>query len=187
MRVTITRHGETEENIKGILQGQNPGTLSKTGIEQAIRLAERLKDDGFDAIYHSDLRRVTDTLREILKYQPGAALYERKELRERSFGSLQGMYIKEIPKIFESPQTEKTESLMARAGSVWSEIENSGYNNVLVVTHGGTMHALVANIKKIQFEDAHKLGPLDNTSVILLDPVPEVKLYNCTAHLKTSA
>ena len=45
MRLIITRHGETEENIKGIHQGHMPGILSKLGIEQAKKLALRLKND----------------------------------------------------------------------------------------------------------------------------------------------
>ncbi len=37
MKLTITRHGETEENIAGILQKHLPGKLSANGIEQASK------------------------------------------------------------------------------------------------------------------------------------------------------
>ena len=45
MKVILVRHGETEENKKGIMQGHIPGKLSKLGIEQAKRLAFKLKDE----------------------------------------------------------------------------------------------------------------------------------------------
>ena len=43
MRLIITRHGETLENIQGIVQGHLPGHLSEKGKEQAKRVAERLR------------------------------------------------------------------------------------------------------------------------------------------------
>ena len=45
MRLLITRHGETIENKAGILQGHTEGTLSGLGIEQAEKLASRLKNE----------------------------------------------------------------------------------------------------------------------------------------------
>lgn len=38
MKIIIIRHGETEENAAGIIQGQSHGTLSKKGIEQAKKV-----------------------------------------------------------------------------------------------------------------------------------------------------
>jgi len=43
MKLILTRHGETIENQKGIMQGHLPGHLSKQGVEQAKKLALRLK------------------------------------------------------------------------------------------------------------------------------------------------
>ena len=42
MKLILTRHGETEENIKGIVQGHMPGRLSATGKDQAKRLAKTI-------------------------------------------------------------------------------------------------------------------------------------------------
>ena len=67
MKLILTRHGETVDNIKGILQGQNPGKLSENGIQQAKQLALRLKNENIDAIYSSDLARAADTAKEIYK------------------------------------------------------------------------------------------------------------------------
>ena len=43
IRLLFTRHGETEENAKGIICGQQPGTLTKTGKEQAKKIGTQLK------------------------------------------------------------------------------------------------------------------------------------------------
>ena len=50
MRLIITRHGETEENKAGIMQGHLPGVLSELGKEQAEKLAERFKNDKIDLV-----------------------------------------------------------------------------------------------------------------------------------------
>ena len=45
MKLILTRHGETELNLKGIMQGHLPGKLTKNGINQAEKLALRLKNE----------------------------------------------------------------------------------------------------------------------------------------------
>jgi probable phosphoglycerate mutase len=56
-RLYIARHGETDENRKGTLQGQLDTKLNATGITQAVCLAERFKDTRLDAAFSSDLSR----------------------------------------------------------------------------------------------------------------------------------
>ena len=90
MILIITRHGETIENKQGIMQGHLPGTLSEHGIEQAKKLAERLKEEKIDFIYSSDLARAADTAKEIAKFHPNISINFTKELRERNLGELQG-------------------------------------------------------------------------------------------------
>ena len=46
--ITIVRHGQTQANVDGILQGQIQTPLDKTGILQAKAAAERFKNDHFD-------------------------------------------------------------------------------------------------------------------------------------------
>jgi len=57
MRLILVRHGETEENVAKITQGHMPSKLTKQGIEQAKKLALRLKDEKIDKIFVSDLKR----------------------------------------------------------------------------------------------------------------------------------
>ena len=50
MKLIITRHGETEESVGGILMGHLPGILTINGTNQAKKLALRLKDGKIDFI-----------------------------------------------------------------------------------------------------------------------------------------
>jgi probable phosphoglycerate mutase len=90
MKIILTRHGETIENRMGIAQGHLPGKLTEKGIGQAKKLALRLKDEKFDAIYSSDLARAADTAKEIIKFHPNVNAHFVKELRERNIGEFEG-------------------------------------------------------------------------------------------------
>ena len=57
LRVYLVRHGETNENRSGIIQGQLDTELNEDGIKQSGRLAHALKDIHFSAAYCSDLKR----------------------------------------------------------------------------------------------------------------------------------
>lgn len=56
-RVYIVRHGETEHNRQGIVQGQLDTPLNDTGVEQAQLAADALEDVPFGVAYGSDLQR----------------------------------------------------------------------------------------------------------------------------------
>lgn len=60
-RLIIVRHGETEYNLQKRYQGQMESNLTQRGREQAAGAAERLKGEGFDAIFSSPLCRAMDT------------------------------------------------------------------------------------------------------------------------------
>ena len=53
----LVRHGETQWNRIGRIQGHSDVPLTETGRRQARLLARRLADSTFDAVYTSDLSR----------------------------------------------------------------------------------------------------------------------------------
>ena len=57
----LTRHGETFDNVKHIIQGQSQGELNEKGIQQMISLRERLKHEPIHAFVASDLKRSYDS------------------------------------------------------------------------------------------------------------------------------
>ena len=56
MRLILARHGETQENVADICQGQSNGCLTEWGRFQAHKLGERLKDREIDVFYCSFFR-----------------------------------------------------------------------------------------------------------------------------------
>jgi broad specificity phosphatase PhoE len=85
----LVRHGETEWNALGRIQGQLDSTLTQQGIIEAQKLAEQLKSINFNAIYSSDLSRAAKTA-EILKRDRQLAVITHQDLRERTFGKYDG-------------------------------------------------------------------------------------------------
>ena len=57
----LLRHGETEENVKHILQGHLPGTLTELGRSQAREAARKVAALDVDIVLCSDLKRCVDT------------------------------------------------------------------------------------------------------------------------------
>src|SRR3989344_166472 len=96
MRIIIVRHGETLENIQDVLMGHMPGTLSELGIEQARKVALRLKDERIEYIFSSDLKRSLDTANHIKEYHPYAVFEITNKLREVDMGAWQGKTKKEL-------------------------------------------------------------------------------------------
>ena len=66
LRIYIVRHGETNENRTGIIQGQMDTVLNQEGIVQAHLCAEALKNMDFDLAFSSDLKRTVQVCKELL-------------------------------------------------------------------------------------------------------------------------
>jgi probable phosphoglycerate mutase len=89
-RLCLVRHGETEWNAQGRVQGQLDIPLSDVGVAQARAVARVLAGESFSALYSSDLVRVRQTA------QPSAEKLSLRiilepALRERHYGVFQGL------------------------------------------------------------------------------------------------
>jgi Fructose-2,6-bisphosphatase len=60
-KIYMVRHGETQWNTEGRIQGQTNIPLSEVGKNQARLAADRLSTVTFDAVYSSDLDRTLET------------------------------------------------------------------------------------------------------------------------------
>ncbi len=187
MKLIITRHGETEENKKGILQGHLPGKLTELGLEQAKKLSLRLKEEKIDAIYSSDLARASDTAKEIAKFHPDAKLFFAQELREKDQGSLSGKFIQEID--WNKPRdTEKKESMLKRAKIILEKAYKQYKGQTVVfVSHGGLIIILMSLIMSKPLETIKKMGHPTNTAISIFeikeDNNHEIVITNCDKHL----
>src|SRR3989344_901767 len=66
-RILITRHGQTKENVEGIIQGNERGSINDKGIEQIADLIRRLKREHIHSIISSDVSRAKLTTEGILE------------------------------------------------------------------------------------------------------------------------
>lgn len=89
-RLCIVRHGETEWNAGKRIQGQIDIALSAAGHAQARATGNALKDEGFAAIYTSDLERARQTA-EATAHLARLPLQLEPGLRERHYGIFQGL------------------------------------------------------------------------------------------------
>ncbi len=90
-KFTFVRHGETDANISGVLQGQGNCPLNANGLAQADAAAGFLADQEFDVIYASDLCRAAVTAQKIAAQgHENVPLFLTPELREMNCGELEG-------------------------------------------------------------------------------------------------
>jgi broad specificity phosphatase PhoE len=92
MKLILLRHGETEEEKKGIILGRLPGTLSMEGKEQAEKVAETIKLSKItpEIIISSDLVRAAHYAT-IIGYELSLKIELDPLARERSAGEVEGM------------------------------------------------------------------------------------------------
>ena len=172
----LIRHGETDWNREGRIQGQTDVPLNDLGVKQAERLAERLTHQQFDAVYASDSERAHRTA-EIALSGRDICLDER--LREISFGALEGKTHAEFtdderraygahradPYDVALPQGESWADLQMRVKAWLASLPPEG--RVAAFSHGGTVRALLLSI----IQPPHSLSwhfRFGNTSVTKL-------------------
>lgn len=86
----FVRHGETQDNIDTILQGWRDTSLTEKGLEEAEIMAQQLNEQRLDAIYHSPLIRMKQTIAPIIKTHPDIPEYTDPDLRGQGLGDLEG-------------------------------------------------------------------------------------------------
>jgi probable phosphoglycerate mutase len=134
----LVRHGETDWNADGRLQGHTDRPLSEFGRRQAQQLAAELGGEELEAIYSSDLARARETA-EIVGERLGLPVVLDPDLREKDWGNWEGLTSVERDRVeFVGESTEAHQQRMLRALQRISE-RHPGEGRVLVVTHGGSM------------------------------------------------
>jgi 2,3-bisphosphoglycerate-dependent phosphoglycerate mutase len=102
----LFRHGETDWNRAGRLQGHTDTPLNATGLAQAAALTERLRPHRLDAVLSSDLARAWTTAR-IVAEGLGVPLIAEPGLREAHIGDAEGLYWPEVKSRFGEELTER--------------------------------------------------------------------------------
>jgi probable phosphoglycerate mutase len=188
-RLVLVRHGQSEWNASGLLQGQADPALSATGRAEAAALAPLLRGVRATRVVASDLRRARETA--ALAGHPGAELDPR--WREIDVGEWQGRPVAGLPQGMEpawrggdlvAPGGEAWPQLVERVGAALDELARED-GDVLVFAHGG---AVKAAVQRVTGAPGVRLGGLPNASVTVLRAAPpQLVAYGVTAGLDLAA
>ncbi|WP_019909999.1 histidine phosphatase family protein [Paenibacillus sp. HW567] len=190
MLIGLIRHGLTDWNVEGRIQGQSDIPLNDEGRRQADMLAERLLQEPYrwDYCITSSLSRAAETGR-IIAGKLGIPLLEPDDrIRERAYGQVEGMTAAQREEKWGkdwnqlSLGQEMDEQLQARALDFMEEIAaRHPEKNILVISHGGFLAQLYIALYKDKFSE--RLGNLSLTILEKNDQEWNPLLYNCTRHI----
>ena len=90
MKLILVRHGETDQNRDGRVQGASNASLNSTGRSQAQALGHSLREVPLDAVYSSPQARALETAKAIAQ-RHGLLTRVEDGLREVDVGELDGL------------------------------------------------------------------------------------------------
>ena len=148
--IYVIRHGKTELNNAGVLQGRSDHPLNEEGIRQAEEAAAALKDIGFTHVFSSPLIRAVSTAKIIAT---GREIVIDERLIEMDYGPYEGADLKDPPReIIEffkdfvnvpAPDgMEQLSDVVSRAGAFLEDIKGLS-GNILVSTHAIAMKGIL--------------------------------------------
>ena len=178
-RLILLRHGQTDYNVAGRMQGHLDSVLTAVGHEQAAAAAPVLAALGPDRVVSSDLQRAVDTA-EVVGTACGLAVKFDARLRETHLGEWQGCTVPEIDADYPGaiatwrsdptwapPGGESRVDVVARSRPVVDELDaefgdSDGSSTVLLVAHGGLIAGLVTGLMELPTEVWPSFGGLGN-------------------------
>ena len=171
-RIWLARHGETEWNAIGRMQGHTDVPLNETGRAQARALAASVAGAGLTAVVASDLARARETAEIVAAVLGLAAPIIEPALRERRFGVFEGLTRDQCAELHPEawrawqertggpPGAEPRALAIARVAEALERIAiDAALGSTLVVTHGGVMRLW---LRELLGED---VPPISNTAV----------------------
>jgi glucosyl-3-phosphoglycerate phosphatase len=162
-RVVLLRHGQTDYNVAGRMQGHIDSQLTAEGRAQAAQAAPVVATMSFDRIVSSDLARAVDTANTVAE-KVGLPVTFDQRLRETHLGDWQGRTVDEVDSDFPGqiadwrsdprwapPGGESRVAVVQRSLPVVEEIDaelagTPGAQSLLVVAHGGMIAGLVSGL-----------------------------------------
>ncbi|HEV8647542.1 MAG TPA: histidine phosphatase family protein [Burkholderiales bacterium] len=197
--LTLVRHGETQWNAAGRIQGHLDIPLSAPGLAQAAAIGERLGGEAFDAILSSDLERALQTARPIVRHSEQTLVRDAR-LRERHLGVLQGLTGEEAairqPHAWGAFKARNPEAAL-EGGETLDEFSRRvvglidelmrvhAGSRLLLVTHGGVLDAAYRHATGMP-PNVPRDFPIYNASVNILrhrDSVWTIESWGDVSHL----
>ncbi|MUK88173.1 histidine phosphatase family protein [Ornithinibacillus sp. L9] len=144
--ICLVRHGETDWNAEGRVQGKTDIPLNQKGREQAELCGESLNPNDYDVLVTSPLQRAKLTA-EIMNNYLELPMIEMEDFAERSFGDGEGLTFEERTRLFPDgnyPNKEDRHSFNQRVMGAVNRV-SSMYpgKRVLVVAHGAVINQIL--------------------------------------------
>lgn len=149
----LVRHGQTDWNVEHRIQGSTDIPLNDTGVAQATHTRDALRDDDFDGVASSHLQRAAFTAATINELH-GKQHHIDERLAERVFGTIEGMTVDDVNRIYGSfdavADVEWWDNVGVRMMAALEDL-SAAYpdGRVLVVSHGSAIRAVLGAIQGI--------------------------------------
>jgi probable phosphoglycerate mutase len=174
--IYVLRHGETDWNQQGRVQGSTDNALNAKGLEQAAAIASQLANVSVDHIYSSGLTRAIQTAE---AFKGKAPITPQPMLNERSFGIFEGKIEKDVAKDW-TPRLanlnddmeggESLASIAKRVGQATRDIiKRHPGGTIMIVAHGGVNPLIIGELIGLAPEKAVKEIRQSNDEVYKLE------------------
>ena len=184
MKLYIIRHGQTDWNVQGRIQGRQDIPLNAAGRSQAQMLAKGMEKRPVTAIYSSPQLRAMETAMALAGNQ-GVEVIPLPELVEIGYGDWEGRTASDIltkeRKLYEEwwqhpatvapPGGETLNQVDARCKKAWERIKGEIKGDTAVVAHGGTLAHFIVHLLEGQPDAAEIVVGNASITTIEYDPV----------------
>ena len=202
-KLYILRHGETNENKAGIVQGQGiDSSLNELGLWQSLQFYNKYKSITFDKIITSGLRRSYQTLQHFETTEN--EIQRDTRINEISWGEHEGKagepeLMEKYYKIINSWKSgdylqapiggESALDLYQRVDHFLKEVSETNCQTILACTHGRTLRALVCCILQLPLSEMENIKQSNSGLYIfeLHDQSWKLISENDTSHLSSNA
>lgn len=183
MKLFLIRHGQTDWNLRGKIQGSYDSELNDTGVRQAEELGREVLELNykFSKIYSSPQKRAVKTA-EILGQAINVGYITTKGLEEMNLGDWEGLSWDEVKgkypneydewyinrRYTKSPKGESYQDMIERVLAVIHKIINENSHDVAIVTHSAVIMCLQCYITNTPFDEMIKFKT-DNSTITEID------------------
>lgn len=184
MKIYFVRHGETDWNARGHIQGSNDTDLNAAGREQAEELGKKLFKEKLEIakIYTSPQKRAVQTA-EIVANKLGLTYQITKGLEEMSLGVWEGHTWEEVRnqdteyyqnwyknrRYVKAPEGESYQELLVRNVGALLKIIEKHTEDVIVITHSAVIMTLRCWLNDTPFSEMIKRYRTGNATIVEID------------------
>lgn len=160
MKIYFLRHGETDWNKNGMMQGHSDIPLNENGIAQANSIAEFMHGKQFNIVYVSPLKRALDTAKIVVKAKANLIVLDHR-LKERGYGEFEGSPYEQYRELIKENEDfipkggESRVEFRKRIKEFFENLDEK-HEDILIVAHGGVFNAVLKILFNLETEEARK-------------------------------